>query len=101
VPGPLGLPGGYPVRLGRGSVTLDLPPALDRTRAVTLNQDWSRRDGVWLDGSRVVYGQRVVAALAGHAPDLAAGFPAAALDDACTALSALRASLRTRPARDA
>ncbi|GIL24858.1 potassium transporter TrkA [Actinocatenispora comari] len=99
VPGPLGLPGGYPVRLGRGTVALDLPPALDRAGAVALNEDWSRRDGVWVDGSQVVYGQRVAAALAGHAPDLAAGFPAAALDDAHTALSALRAALRARPPR--
>ncbi|MEV0841757.1 potassium transporter TrkA [Actinocatenispora sera] len=100
VPGPLGLPGGYPVRLGRGSVALDLPPALDRATAVALNEDWSRRDGVWVDGSRVVYGQRIAAALAEHAQDLGAGFPAAALDDAYTALSTLRSTLRARPPRD-
>lgn len=101
VPGPLGLPGGYPVRLGRGSVTLDLPPGLDRDRAVALNQDWSRRDGAWLDGSQVVYAQRVADALARHAPDLAAGFPAADLDAAHTALSALRTTLRAQPPRAA
>ncbi|BCJ37380.1 hypothetical protein Athai_48830 [Actinocatenispora thailandica] len=100
VPGPLGLPGGYPVRLGRGSVTLDLPPGLDRDRAVALNQDWSRRDGVWLDGTQVVYADRVVRALTRYAPDLAAGFAATDLDAAYAALTALRTALRTQPPRN-
>jgi hypothetical protein len=45
-PGPRGLPGGYPVRLDRGSVTLDLPDRVDLDQAIAFNQRIGALDGV-------------------------------------------------------
>ncbi|UCE30412.1 MAG: hypothetical protein JSW68_10065 [Burkholderiales bacterium] len=45
-PGPLALPGGYPVRLGAGKVELALPPGLAREEAVRLNLEAQRFDGI-------------------------------------------------------
>ncbi|MFI6325596.1 KR domain-containing protein [Nonomuraea sp. NPDC050556] len=43
---PGGLPGGYPVLIERGTVTLDLPPGLDRAEAIAFNEHHARGDGV-------------------------------------------------------
>jgi hypothetical protein len=45
-PGPLGLPGGYPVRLAHQSVELDLPPGISREDAVRENLRAGRLDGL-------------------------------------------------------
>jgi hypothetical protein len=45
-PGPLGLPGGHPVRLSAGRVELDYPEALTPQEALTLQQRWARLDGL-------------------------------------------------------
>ena len=45
-PAPDGLPGGYPVRLSRGGVELDLPPWLSREDAVALNERAAAFDGL-------------------------------------------------------
>jgi hypothetical protein len=45
-PAPGGLPGGYPVRIADGSVTLDLPPGITRDEAVAFNQRQAQADGV-------------------------------------------------------
>ena len=45
-PAPGGLPGGYPVRIGDGSVALDLPPGVTREEAIAFNEEHGRGDGV-------------------------------------------------------
>jgi hypothetical protein len=45
-PSPDGRPGGYPVRIDQGEVTLDLPPGLTEEEAVRFNQEQARADGV-------------------------------------------------------
>jgi hypothetical protein len=45
-PSPHGLPGGYPVRITQGEVTLDLPPGVTQEQAVRFNQQQSQADGV-------------------------------------------------------
>lgn len=45
-PGPLGLPGGYPVRLGNGAAELALPDGLTAERAIELNLAAQRFDGI-------------------------------------------------------
>ncbi|MBG0828718.1 potassium transporter TrkA [Planomonospora sp. ID67723] len=98
LPGPLGLPGGYPVRLTAGRLDLRLPPGLDRAEAVAFNQRSAVRDGVVVEGTRVTFGPAAREELARVAPDLADGFPAADLDPAVTAFSQLRDRLRDLPA---
>lgn len=45
-PAPNGLPGGYPVRLSRRGVELDLPAYLTREEAIALNERAARFDGI-------------------------------------------------------
>jgi hypothetical protein len=45
-PSPGGLPGGYPVRIAGGSVTLDLPPGVTREEAAAFNERLAQADGV-------------------------------------------------------
>lgn len=45
-PGPHGLPGGYPVKIGLGRVLLSLPRGLSRADAIAINQRCQRQDGI-------------------------------------------------------
>lgn len=45
-PAPGGLPGGYPVRIAGGVVTLDLPPDLELADAIAYNVRGGRGDGI-------------------------------------------------------
>jgi hypothetical protein len=46
VPGPMGLPGGYPVEISNGRARLDLPQSISYEQALALNTRWSRLDGL-------------------------------------------------------
>ena len=94
LPGPLGLPGGYPVRLAGAAIALDLPAGLTTEAAIDWNTRAGRRDGVEVSGDRVGYPDWAAAALAPHLPDVAAGWPADALDEVGDQLTALRQRLR-------
>ena len=55
-PGPHGLPGGYPVKVGMGRVLLDLPYGVTREEAIKVNEAGQRLDGISLiraDGTAV------------------------------------------------
>ncbi|GAA1026278.1 MULTISPECIES: hypothetical protein [Amycolatopsis] len=93
VPGPLGLPGGYPVRIRDGALALDLPVAEDV--AVRRNQRDGHRDGVVVEGSDVVFGETARQALLPYLPDLAAGFPVHDTASVCDRLLELRDRLRS------
>lgn len=45
-PGPHGLPGGYPVKVGMGQVLLGLPYGVRREDAIQLNEAGQRQDGI-------------------------------------------------------
>ncbi|MHC0430286.1 hypothetical protein ACX6XY_08855 [Streptomyces sp. O3] len=45
-PAPGGLPGGYPVRVGRDGGTLDLPAGLTREQAIRINEQCQAADGI-------------------------------------------------------
>jgi hypothetical protein len=92
-PGPNGLPGGYPVRVRSGEVSLRLPPGLAETEATAINQRAAVRDGVRLVGGGVLFTPAVTAEI----PELAGEFSAAELVAVSRSLLKLRAELRTRP----
>ncbi len=95
LPGPLGLPGGYPVRVGSdGNIELNLPAGLRREVAVDWNVRAGHRDGVEVRDGRVTYPPLAAAELARHAPALAAGWPVTAVDAVTDQLSVLRQRLR-------
>ncbi|MGV9302377.1 hypothetical protein ACWDLG_03300 [Nonomuraea sp. NPDC003727] len=98
LPGPLGLPGGYPVRLAAGRLSLRLPPGVDRADAVAFNQRSAVQDGVVVDGTRVTFGPAAQQELARVAPDLADGFHVADLAPVTKAFAQLRDRLRDLPA---
>ena len=45
-PGPNGLPGAYPTRLGRGTVEIVLPDDITLEEAIKINEDGNRFDGI-------------------------------------------------------
>lgn len=94
VPGPLGLPGGYPVRWQDGALALDLPAGVSRDEAVAWNATFETRDGIVLEGTRVRYTGRLHEALRQYDTAVADGFDLRDLDAACGAMTALRARLR-------
>ncbi|MEV0584407.1 hypothetical protein [Nonomuraea sp. NPDC050310] len=55
LPGPLGLPGGYPVRLTGSRLELDLPAGLSREEAVAFNQRSAARDGVIVENDTISF----------------------------------------------
>lgn len=94
LPGPLGLPGGYPVLIN-GDIRLDLPADVSRESAVAWNRAAAVRDGVDVDGGQVRFSERVLDALEPYLPGLAGGFPVDALGTVAGQLLDLRAKLRT------
>lgn len=46
VPAPLGLPGGYPVRIVGGQVEIDLPPGVELDETIAFHQRLARGDGI-------------------------------------------------------
>jgi hypothetical protein len=73
-PAPAGLPGGYPVRIADGGVSLDLPPGLSQHEAVAYNERVGCGDGVERigDDGTVHFTDACKAAVADLAPELAA-----------------------------
>lgn len=94
VPGPDGLPGGYPVRLAGGRLELDLPRGLGREEAIAWNASFEAQNGliVSADGTATftgILGGRI----AGHVPELREGFDVRDLEAVCETLLGLRATL--------
>jgi len=101
VPGPGGLPGGYPVRLAGGALDLDLPPGLTRDDALSWNARYEEENGlvVGADG-KAQYTGALADALRAVSPDLAGGFRLADLESAYKAMATLRGKLQDIPAKD-
>lgn len=95
VPGPGGLPGGYPVRVAGRRVEPELPAGVDLAEAVAWNLLAGVPDGVEVSGGRVRHSARIASALGEHLPELADGWPVEDLDDTGHRLRALRDRLRT------
>lgn len=96
LPGPNGLPGGYPVRVTGRRVEPDLPAGVGLASAIAWNLLAAEPDGVEVSGGSVRHSARTAAALGAHLPDLAEGWPVTALGDTARRLRALRRRLRAR-----
>ena len=99
VPGPAGLPGGYPVALRQGQLALDLPAGLTREDAVAWNARYEAENGLCVasDG-RVHYAGRLRERLQAESPALAAGFHVDDLEQVYGEFSQLRDRLLARRA---
>ncbi|MFK4221519.1 hypothetical protein [Streptomyces sp. NPDC019890] len=75
VPGPQGLPGGYPARVTRRRIELDLPYGLSLSDAVAYNERLTFAEGVRIDpAGDVHFAPSVQEALRPHLPQLCEGF---------------------------
>jgi len=97
MPGPSGLPGGYPVMFAAGRLDLDLPASLTREDAIAWNRRYEQDSGLVVapDG-RATYTGILRERLAAFSPDIAAGFQVGDIADACRAMSDLRSRLQAR-----
>lgn len=96
-PGPLGLPGGYPVRWADGALALDLPPGLSRAEAVSWNLSFEQRNGLVVsEDGRVGYTGVLHERLRALSPDLAAGFALRDLEAVHLGMAGLRARLQAQ-----
>jgi hypothetical protein len=93
VPGPHGLPGGYPVRLRGGVLDLDLPSGLTRDEAIAWNLRYEEESGLVLAGGRATYTGILRELLAAHSPELAGGFAVRDIAEAYRAMNDLRSRL--------
>ena len=99
VPGPMGLPGGYPIVLEGGRIRLDLPEGITRETAIAWNIQFEGQNGlVVAQDGRAHYTGRLYDALKAESPDIAAGFNVADLEQVWQAMSALRDRMLVRPA---
>jgi hypothetical protein len=99
VPGPSGLPGGYPVKLQAGKLHLDLPSGLTRAEAIAWNLHYEEESGLVITaGGRAVYTGILRERLAAHSPALAEGFQVGDIADVYRAMLSLRSRLERSPA---
>jgi hypothetical protein len=95
LPGPRGMPGGYPVRIAGDKIELRLPDGLDVDAAVAWNQRMAVHDGVVVQDGKVGFPPRTAEVLRARLPAMADGYPVHDVRAACAELLELRARLRT------
>lgn len=94
VPGPDGLPGGYPVKLVGGWLELDLPPGLAREEAIAWNASFEAANGLVVSPEGKASFTGVLGGrIAGHIPELRDGFDVRDLEAVCETLLGLRDTL--------
>lgn len=98
VPGPRGLPGGYPVRFDGRALALDLPPGLTEAEAIAWNGAFEARSGLVIADGQARYTGAVAEELRAVSPTLAQGFAIAELEQHFAAMTALRERLLAQPA---
>lgn len=101
VPGPNGLPGGYPVRLtAEGTLGLDLPPGLAESEAVAWNASFEAQNGLVVSAEGQAGFTGILGARLGeHVPALRGGFAVRELEAVCEELLRLRDALMEQPQR--
>ena len=95
VPGPNGLPGGYPVVVQNGKVELDLPSDCSEEEAIALNKQGGYDMGAAIidENGFSAFSATAREKLMEFAPSLASGFHAKDIDAICQEIIALRTKL--------
>ena len=95
VPGPYGLPGGYPVQLTDGALSLNLPPSVSQEEAVAWNARFEEENGLIIGSDRrALYTGVLRDRLARHSPALAEGFDVSDLEEVHRSMQELRIKLQ-------
>lgn len=95
VPGPMGLPGGYPVTVGAGHIELRLPDGVTEEDAVATNSRWAELDSVTVTADRIRFTAAAAAVLPETCPDVPIEFPIADLAEVRAILAGHRDRLRS------
>jgi hypothetical protein len=99
LPGPGGLPGGFPVELSRTCARLRLPAGVTEDAALVWSERSASADGCHVDrAGGLHFTDRAITELRRHWPELPADLPAATLDHLVERQLALRDRLRRRRA---
>ncbi|WP_312795168.1 hypothetical protein [Tianweitania sp.] len=99
VPGPNGLPGGYPVKLEDGALKLDLPSSVSEADAIAWNEAFEGRKGLTVGDGTAHYHGRLKELLAEEGSVHAEGFALKDLEAVCRDLLVLRDRLSAAPSR--
>lgn len=100
VPGPFGLPGGYPVRVMGTRMQLNLPAGLSESDAIAWNERVALADGVKiLPHGYVEHGEKTKRAFRQYLPEIADGFHASEIDKVTQLMLELRARLTREKAQ--
>jgi len=99
VPGPDGLPGGYPVRVAGRRIELNLPADLAEDQAIAWNERIAVADGVKIcpDGF-VQFAEQTKQAFRQYLPQISDGFHVGEIDQVTQSLLELRAKLTSEKA---
>lgn len=97
VPGPNGLPGGYPVRLESGELMLDLPQGLSEQDAIAWNEAFEERKGMTVSDGAVRYHGRLKELLEEAGTPHAQGFALSDLERVSSDLITMRDRLMNLP----
>jgi hypothetical protein len=100
VPGPFGLPGGYPVHMVGARMELNLPANLSECEAIAWNEKIAAADGVKiLSNGNVEFAEETKLAFRQYLPRLASGFHAREIEEATQAMLELRERLTQEKAQ--
>jgi hypothetical protein len=94
VPGPMSLPGGYPIRISRGVPELALPEGVEAAWAVEWNSRRMKLDGASVEEGRFVrFSPAAADLLEPHLPEFAGGFDLAQVESVAEDFLRLRDAL--------
>lgn len=100
VPGPFGLPGGYPVRVAGTRMELNLPAGLSEDKAIAWNEKIAIADGVKiLPRGYVEFGERAKHAFRQYLPQIPDGFRVSEIEKVTQLMLELRARLTRQKAQ--
>ena len=100
VPGPFGLPGGYPVRVVGARMELNLPANLPECEAIAWNERIAAADGVKiLSNGDVEFAEETKLAFRQYLPQISDGFRASEIDKVTQSMLELRERLTKEKAQ--
>jgi len=100
VPGPFGLPGGYPVHMVGTRMELNLPANLSECEAIAWNEKIAVADGVKISSNgNVEFAEETKLAFRQYLPRISDGFHAREIDEATQAMLELRERLTREKAQ--
>jgi hypothetical protein len=100
VPGPFGLPGGYPVHVVGECMELNLPAHLSECEAIAWNEKIAVADGVKiLSNGNVEFGEETRLAFRQYLPQISDGFRASEIDKVTQSMLELRERLTREKAQ--